>query len=241
MKTIVVAGLVAITVGGLTSGALAQTFTGPYVGVFGGYGTGTSSQHDNGFVYTPPAVMVPGGEGEGGIANQDGRYGIRGGLGGGLVGYNFQYGQFLIGGEGDIAASAIKGRSFSCGTPAHECGTSIGTMADVRGRLGLPFGQFMPFVAGGLAIDNIKAYDTLFGNSGGGFRAGYTVGAGVEYKINAQLAVRVEYLYAHFSPSTSFAIVPGVPERISATTNTVRGGIVYNFLMPVTAPVVARY
>ena len=227
---------------GPSASAQSVSFAGPYIGVFGGYGSGASTQRDNGFalpVVAPPVVVpvvpiVP-------VLPADGDYGIRGGLGGGLVGYNYQFANFVIGAEGDIAATSIKGRSFNCGTPAHECGTSIGAMADVRVRAGLPYGRFMPFVAGGLALDSISAYDTLFGSQGRDFRAGYTVGAGVEYKINAQIAVRVEYLHSQFSSTSLFSIVPGVPERIFAKTDVVRGGIVYSFFMPDAAPVVARY
>jgi outer membrane immunogenic protein len=231
-------GVMAISFAGQTH-VLAQSptanWSGPYVGAFGGYGTGSSAQHDNGFVYSPPN------NGENGCP-ADGHYGVRGAVGGVLAGYNYQYNMFVLGLEGDIAGTSIKGHSNFCGSPAHDCGTSVDLTSDLRGRIGIPFGLFMPFVAGGLAVDRISAYDSLFGAAGAKTVAGWTVGAGIEYKVTPNLGVRLEYLHSQFDPSTVFDIVPGVPERISLKTDIVRAGITFSFNPPPPlAPVIAKY
>jgi outer membrane immunogenic protein len=161
-----------------------------------------------------------------------------------VLGYGFAVNQFVMGPEADIAGSTLSGYSGSCGVglPAHVCGGSVYVISDVRGRVGLPFGQFMPFIAGGLAVDDIHAEDTLFGVSGTHWEAGWTIGAGVDYKITPQISLRLEYLYQDFGRQTFFDIVPGVPERVRTDLNIIRGGIVWNFeTAPPPTPVIAKY
>ena len=191
---ILTAGVLAIaatTLGGLPGTASAQSanWSGAYVTGFGGYGTGQSAQHDNGVPVMPPAIAAAGGGGMLPIP-ADGSYSLGGGFGGGLVGYDVQFDRYVIGAEGSIAGGGIKGNSGACGVPPHVCGTTIDAMADVRARFGLAYGNFLPFIAAGLAVDHIKGYDSLFGVGGSAWRSGYTVGAGVEYKITPALSLR---------------------------------------------------
>lgn len=177
---------------------------------------------------------------------------MTGALGGALIGYNFALSQFgfapgnplIVGVEGDIAGSTLSGSSSTCGSGGalHTCGGNIYAMSDIRARLGLPLGQFLPFIAGGLAVDDIRAYDDLYGVSATRWQAGWTAGAGLEYKVTDQLSLRVEYLYQDFGRQTYFDIVPGIPERIRTDANIVRAGIVWNFEPPPPpAPVIAKY
>ncbi len=226
----------------LAGTGFAQTanWSGPYVGAFGGYGSATQGQHDTGIpcpagdTGTYPNCVVP---------TFDGRYNLSGGLGGGLIGYNFASDPFIVGAEGDIAGAALAGYSNNCGTVPHPCGGDIYAMSDIRALVGLPFGQFMPFIAGGLAVDDIHAYDSLFGVSGTHWEAGWTIGGGIDYKITTQLSLRLEYLYQDFARQTFFNIVPGVPERLRTDVNIVRAGIVWNFgaAPPPPAPLLAKY
>jgi outer membrane immunogenic protein len=229
----------------LAGTGFAQTanWTGPYIGAFGGYGSGTQGQHDTGIpcpagdTGTPPNCVAP-------VIPTDGHYNLNGALGGGLIGYNFAFDQFIIGAEGDIAGSGLAGYASNCGLPlAHVCGGDIYAMSDIRARVGLPFGQFMPFIAGGLAVGDIHAYDSLFGVSGTHWEAGWTIGGGIDYKIMTQLSLRLEYLYQDFARQTFFNIVPGVPERVRTDVNIVRAGIVWNFgaAPPPPAPLLAKY
>jgi opacity protein-like surface antigen len=133
----------------------------------------------------------------------DGHYDVNGALGGALIGYNIAFSQFanfglfnqlIIGAEGDIAGSTLSGHSAACssGTGLHTCGGNVYALSDVRARLGLPLGQFMTFIAGGLAVDDIRTYDSLFGTSGTHWEAGRTAGAGIDYKITDQISVRLD-------------------------------------------------
>jgi outer membrane immunogenic protein len=207
-------------------------WSGPYVGAFAGYGWGQSSQHD-GVCSSPSApYLIQYYYCENGLATGDGHYGLSGGLGGALIGYNYQFNQFLVGVEADGAASGIDGQSYSCGAIPHTCGTEITADGNVRVRIGIPFDRFLPYVAGGLAIGRIYAYDDLFGTSGTTTRAGWTVGVGVEYKLTTLIGLRLEYLYSQFGTADIYNIIPGFPEQVSANTNVVRAAITFDLSPP---------
>jgi outer membrane immunogenic protein len=143
-------------------------WTGVYLGINGGGGWG-KSQWD-------------------GIDNFD----ISGGLIGGTVGYNWQFGQVVVGVEGDIDWSGIKGTTVvRC---AVGCSTRNDWLATVRGRVGYAFNRFLPYLTAGLAIGDINA--TAPGlPAGSTTKAGWTVGAGVEAGIVSSVSVKAEYLY----------------------------------------------
>ena len=106
-------------------------WTGFYVGINGGGGWG-NSQWD-------------------GINKFD----VSGGLIGGTIGYNWQVGQIVVGAEGDIDWSGIKGSTnVLC---AAGCETRNTWLATVRGRLGYAFDRFLPYVTAGLAVGDINA------------------------------------------------------------------------------------
>jgi outer membrane immunogenic protein len=145
-----------------------------------------------------------------------------GGLIGGTVGYNRQFGQFVAGIEGDLDWAKIQGGgvcSFGCQTTDRWLGT-------VRGRVGYAMDRFMPYVTGGLAFGNFEATSTL-GNSNT-TNAGWTIGAGVEYGLITNVSVKAEYLYVdlgNFNCATCNVPVTNV----SSTANILRGGVNVRF------------
>src|SRR5262245_48630657 len=90
-------------------------------------------------------------------------------------------------------------------------------------------GNWLPYVTGGLAVGELKAWDALFPSSGNDFRAGWTVGGGMEVAFLRNWTFKVEYLYVDLGSQQMFNVVPGVPETVSFTANVVRGGINYKF------------
>jgi outer membrane immunogenic protein len=250
-------GLAAVAMAMFSSASYAQVFnwTGTYVGAFGGYGWGSQGQHDAcSQLNIDQQIRLrcrPG---------ADGGYNVSGGLGGGIVGYSFPlsgitypgsqlfnntfFNQVIVGAEGDIAGSDLSGVG-TCSIPGapHPCGGNIYMMSDIRLRFGIPFGQFMPFFAGGLAVDDVHAYDSLFAVSATRLQAGWTVGGGLEYKITPQLSARVEYLYQALPRTSLFNVAPGVPEGVRSDVNVVRAGLVWTFAAPPppAPPVIAKY
>jgi opacity protein-like surface antigen len=203
-------------------------WTGPYAGIAGGIGWGHSKQTDPGI---PCGIFVecPG--------SGDGSYAVTGGIIGGTLGYNWQQGPWVFGVEGDYSWADVSGNSQTCGASSstsspHPCGTKLESLGTFRGRIGYAMGatgNWLPYVTGGLAVGELKAWDSLFPSSGTDFRAGWTVGAGVEVGFERHWTFKVEYLYVDLGSSQMFNIVPGVPETVSFTANIVRAGFNYKF------------
>ena len=106
-------------------------WTGFYLGVNGGGGFGRSSW------------------------DSTGSFDLTGALAGGTIGYNYQYGRAVIGAEGDIDWSGMKG-STTAGCAA-GCQTSDSWLSTVRARLGYAADRFLPYVTGGAAFGDIQA------------------------------------------------------------------------------------
>lgn len=94
-----------------------------------------------------------------------------GGLIGGTLGYNFQpSGPWVWGLEGDLG---------------YFSNSDLKYLGTVRGRLGYATGSLLPYVTGGLAVMN----------DDGSARAGWTLGAGLEYALTRNISIKGEYLY----------------------------------------------
>jgi outer membrane immunogenic protein len=153
---------------------------------------------------------------------------------GGTVGYNFQTGRAVIGFEGDYDWSNIKASSTAglCAASATGCQTSNNWIATVRGRMGYAFDRFLPYVTGGFAYGNVKT--TADFGSDVGNRAGYTIGAGLEYSMVGNWTAKVEYLFVdlsdhHCSTTCGF---PQTPIAATFRENFVRFGLNYRFSGP---------
>jgi outer membrane immunogenic protein len=105
-------------------------------------------------------------------------------IGGGQIGYNFQFSQWVMGIEGDISFTDWDGTD------------ALGT---VRGRLGYAWERVMPYVTGGLAIADA---DT-----------GWTAGGGIELAVSNNVSVRGEYLHFDLSAIDGDIVRAGVNFR----------------------------
>ena len=196
---------------------VSASWAGFYAGVNGGYAWGRSSQRDTS-IALPPA---------------DGDYNVSGGLVGGSIGYNWQSQSFVYGVEGDASYAGISGSSSSCGGTPHKCGTETNAFATARLRGGYAFGNTLLYMTGGAAFAEIKAYDNGWtgtaGKNGSGFQTTWTVGAGIEHKIDARWSVKAEYLYAPFGRKAYFQLDGFTPEKVNLNLNVVRVGLNYKF------------
>jgi len=197
--------------------AAAPLWTGLYVGATAGYAFGKSSQRDTEMV-------------------ADGSYNVKGGMIGGAVGYNWQIQNYVYGLEADASFASIAGSSSICGVgglAAHTCGTKSDAFGTVRARGGFAIDNSLIYATGGLAVAQIKAYDVGFsttaGQSGSAVRLGWTVGAGVEQKLDAHWSVKAEYLYTSFARASYFTLEGYSPEMVDMSANIVRAGVNYKF------------
>src|SRR3954466_12440902 len=148
-------------------------WTGFYAGINGGYGFGNS---------------------EWSAATGSNSFNTSGGLVGGTIGYNQQMGQLVVGVEGDVDASWIKGTTAAapCTT---SCETSNSWIGTARGRIGYAFNRVMPYATAGAAFGDIKATPAGFGGVSD-TNVGWTAGAGVEVALAGRWSAKAEYLYA---------------------------------------------
>jgi outer membrane immunogenic protein len=189
--------------------APAFTWTGFYVGINGGYGWGTSR-------WTDPATGITTGD-----------FDVKGWLGGGTLGYNFQFGSIVAGVEGDFDYAAILGRTTaSCAAPG--CETRNTWLATARARLGYAFGSLLPFVTGGAAFGGIRMTPPG-GPSEDKTVFGWTLGAGLEYAFLGNWSAKVEYLYADLGKTTCSAGTCGTSTDVRYRPNLVRAGVNMRF------------
>ena len=85
---------------------------------------------------------------------------VSGGLVGAQLGYNYQAGHAVFGVEGDLDWTDINGSTNN--TCSLGCKTSNTWLSTVRGRLGYAADRFMPFVTGGAAFGNVRAFTPGF-------------------------------------------------------------------------------
>ena len=100
-------------------------------------------------------------------------------------------------------------------------------MHPAAARVGALIGNTLPYVTGGLALGDIYAYDVT-GASGSSFRAGWTIGGGIEQRFEgtwSAWSVKIEYLYADFGSASYFTLPGHTPENVNLTATIFRLGI----------------
>ena len=214
------------------------SWTGFYVGAeFGGqWGNNSGSVVDNS---------------TSGTVTTSGSYNTSGVVGGGLVGYNYQINQFVLGVEGDLTGSSNQGR-FSTTNAFNLTGvnlsqnTQYGFGAGVRGRLGWAIDHTLIYATGGWAYETIdQTYNNNLVNNIlqqkiSTDRSGYTVGGGVEYAFNYNWSARLEYRWTDYGKYVSnYSNLLSASIQQHPTDNTVMAALIYHFAAP--APVVAKY
>jgi len=156
-----------------------------------------------------------------------GSFNLSGALAGGTVGYNYQIGHAVIGAEGDIDWSGMKGSTTSgC---AAGCQTSDSWLSTVRARVGYAADRFLPYVTGGAAFGDIRASTPGFAGSST-TNAGWTVGAGIEFAITGNWTAKAEYLYVNLGNfNCGLGCGTAAVNHVSFSDNILRGGFNYRF------------
>ena len=143
-----------------------NTWTGPYIGANIGYQFGNTS-----FFNLEPS-------------------GVAGGVQGG---YNWQFGEIVVGGEADFQFSGAEDTTFAAFKFSNPW---FGT---VRARLGYAMNNILFYAAGGLAYG--KGELDFLGFSEDHILGGWSVGAGLEVGLTRNLSARAEYLFVDLSPT----------------------------------------
>ena len=196
--------------------ASAYNWSGGYVGLTAGYGWGDSKFHDS--VDSNP-------------------FDIRGFIGGVTAGYNYQLQpNWVVGAEGDISYSAIKGgfgpgnigrpggRYWGCLPGA--CTTDIHWYGTARARVGYAVDNLLVYGTGGLAFGQVES--KMENNPANWYvkhtNVGWAAGAGVEYAFDPHWTTKLEYMHVDLGWTDH----PGLM-KTSAKFDGVRIGLNYKF------------
>lgn len=149
-------------------------------------------------------------------------------FGAGQVGYNYQFGSFVVGVEGDGAFAHIQQgvSGIAFGVPASVTFTDD-ALASVRGRLGVAFDNILFYATGGGGWGHGRLSGTVLGLSGAAeaWHSGWTAGGGIEYAIVPNWSIKVEYLHYALRDATYFNAV----NSGSIGIETVKFGVNYLF------------
>jgi len=131
----------------------------------------------------------------------------RGFDGGGIVGYNWQFGSWVLGVDADFQGSSGSGYLTCvnlCGADATTIDQKLSWFSTVRGRLGYAVGPALFYATGGGAFGKVKESITQAGAGSASFshsQSGFAVGGGIENKLDffgllgPNWTTRTEYLY----------------------------------------------
>lgn len=144
---------------------------------------------------------------------------------GALIGYNFESSRFVYGVEGDITLDAVSAKNPGVAPGLVSSGIDTLYTSRLRARVGYDFGQFLPFVAGGVAFNESYQYNTPLGQFGQTRReTGLTLGLGVDWRVTAPflgpIILRGEYVHDAY-PEQTFGLNGG-PVRTQIATNFLR-------------------
>jgi outer membrane immunogenic protein len=199
------------------SAASAQTWSGFYAGVSGGWGETNDIWTNTG---NPDFNDV----GKGTLL------GIQGG-------YNWQFQNMVVGLESDYLFSAVKG-SVVCPDPTQTCGHKLKDLGSVRGRFGwLGTPSTMMYFTGGLAWGATEwaMQDPVTGSTANGGTAshtstGFVLGAGLEYLLAKNWSLKGEYLHYGFGSFTPAATdFGGMPPTFKFYADTYKFGLNFKF------------
>jgi len=190
-------------------------WSGFYAGVNGGYGFGRSHWNDS-------AV----GSGSGG-------FDLNGGLVGGQIGYNWQFGPWVLGVETDADWTNINGSTGGvgviCGVDGTgQCKTQQNWFGTTRARAGYAFGAVMPYISGGVAYGDRSL--TVPSGTSSNVNAGWAAGGGVEVGLNRNWSAKAEYLHLDLGTASFFSAASGSNSlRVPLTDDLVRAGVNYHW------------
>ncbi|MBR1221020.1 porin family protein [Bradyrhizobium sp. U87765 SZCCT0131] len=162
-----------------------------------------------------------------------------GAAGGGQLGYNYQFGHWVVGAEADIQGITVEQSSTPaiCATNCRGNGQLLSWFGTVRGRVGYATGPVLSYVTGGFAYGDVKTSELLvIGGVPGTFqneqtRTGWTLGSGVEAALGGNWTGKIEYLYVDLGRTSDTFVLGGATRVLSSDIreHVFRAGLNYRF------------
>lgn len=219
---------------GWVSDTRAQTkqtsFNGAYLGITGGYASGKGDFQGR--------LLSDHADSSSDLVSEDGRADLEGGMIGGLVGYDHQFESGLVLGiAGDLSWMDAQGNgdidpsSLGISGSDYSMDASLDWLGTIRARVGIQAGEALFYGTGGLAIGGMDASLLLEGDkigSDSNTQVGWTAGAGVNYMVNDNIMLGLEYLYVDLG-KTSYDFGSDDNGDIDVNMNVIRGTLSYKF------------
>jgi outer membrane immunogenic protein len=200
-----------------------------WTGLYFGAQAGWARKNDDGGLVNPAGAPI--------FINAPFNVGRDGGIGGVHLGYNQQFGPWVLGVVGSFDWANL-GATGTVGTCPVICGTmttKIGAQGSLRGQVGFAFDRLLVYGTGGVVVAKItNTYDTTA--VGGGFasiedrRTGWTAGAGVAGAITNAWSIFAEYRHSDFGSFTdksAIAFFPATNLNHNVTEDQVQVGFSY--------------
>lgn len=160
-------------------------------------------------------------------------YNPKGWAGGGHLGFNYQFSSLVVGVEGDLEKTGIRGGFVDPG------GSGVMTMnwqGSLRARIGFAFDRALIYATGGAAVADIKY---VYANPVGPIseptskvRNGWTLGGGAAYAFTDAISGRLEYRYSDYGRFryNSVLAFPGLlTGEQEPRVHSLRAGVSYKF------------
>ena len=164
--------------------APAFSWTGFYIGLNGGYGSGHFRSGGSSVFGDPTGIVL-----------------------GGQVGYNYQIGQFVLGVENNLDWAHIRNTNT---VPGNSFYSRVNAIDTFMGRAGVALDRALIFGEFGYAGANVHGVDNGLGLSQSGWRSGLGVGGGLEYAFTNNISARADYVFSYLGSKTYFAGTPDV-------------------------------
>lgn len=149
-------------------------------------------------------------------------------MGGIFAGYNFQFTDaILLGVDTDFNFSDASERKT---LGKYTVGVRQRWNGATRLRAGYAFDRFLPYVAVGVSYADIKLRSAGVGSpmAKSKTRAGWNVGAGLDYAMTDHIFLRGEYRFSDFGKK-KYAAVDSTRDKVKYTENDIRLGVAYKF------------
>jgi opacity protein-like surface antigen len=169
----------------------AADWTGLYIGGHAGGGWGRDDWNNATGVLGLTGFLFPGSADVNGL------------IGGGQIGYNYQWGSWVFGVQADADAADIEGTA-KCATfgpgASGTCQNKVSALGSITGRFGESVGKFLLYTDAGAAWarDNTSVTSLTVGPLqffGDETRWGWTLGGGIAYALTPNWSVFGEYDY----------------------------------------------
>lgn len=207
-----------------------SSFSGAYLGITGGYASGKGDFEGR--------LLSDHADSSSDLVSEDGRVDLEGGMIGGIVGYDHQLdGGLVFGLAGDLSWVDAQGNgdidpsSLGISGSDYSMDTSLDWLGTIRARVGVQAGDALFYGTGGFAIGGLDASLLQEGakiDSDSNTQVGWVAGAGVNYMVNDNVMLGLEYLYVDLG-KTDYDFGSAGDGDLDVNLNVIRGSLSYKF------------